>query len=59
MYQVSVTVANGSIDDDEFPANNTWGIEFETTENTYSRVRHGQEDDFGLASPRDWVGGGN
>lgn len=55
-YQVSMTVGADFVD--EFPYNNSWGYEFETTEHTFSRVRHGKENEFAAASTRDWYSGG-
>jgi hypothetical protein len=46
--------------DDEHPGNNGWGYEFDVTNGTrYSRVRHGMENNFTVASNRDWAAGGN
>lgn len=57
-YQVSMTVAQDAVD--ELPNDNGWGYEFKVTNGErYSRVRHGMEEKFGYAGPRDWVSGGN
>ncbi len=57
-YQVSMTITQG--DDDELFGNNGWGYNFKVTDgNRFSRVRHGMEEEFIWAGPREWVLGGN
>ncbi len=53
-YQVSMTVKADGIEDD-VPGNNGWSYEFETTENTYSRVRHGMESSFADVAAAQWT----
>ncbi len=55
-YQISSTISMTATD--EFTDNNSWGYKFQTTNDTYSRVRHGKEAEFSSASPSDWQDGG-
>ncbi len=56
-YQVSMTVDMAA--NDENPGDNGWGYEFDVTSgNRYSRIRKGMENDFTIASNRDWADGG-
>ncbi|MBI9068177.1 MAG: hypothetical protein JEZ09_12860, partial [Salinivirgaceae bacterium] len=55
-YQVSMTVTMDAEDQDQ--SNNNWVYNFEVGKNVYSRVHHGQEENFVSAGPRNWADGG-
>ncbi|MBI9067018.1 MAG: T9SS type A sorting domain-containing protein [Salinivirgaceae bacterium] len=55
-YQVSMSVTQDAAD--EVSENNNWGYNFEVVSNVYSRVYHGNEENFESAGPRDCAYGG-